>query len=137
MTALGALFEVLVVCGFASLVLAVSFALILLPKRRVLAKQIALATVCGVFCLFAAQGLTTLVVLAVAAFARRVVERLWLDAGEQAAPGLLALATIATITTITTIDGARAGWRIGSGRQVGSVLRESLLVRAIRRSKGR
>lgn len=134
MTALGVLFEVLAICGLALLVLVVSLALAVLPNSRVLAKQVAFATVGAVVGLFAAQGLSTLVVLAVAAVTQYVAKRLGYEAGPESVLGLLALAAIALITAIAAFDGARAGWRIGGGRQLVVALRDSLLARAIRRN---
>jgi hypothetical protein len=136
MTALGVLFEVLCVCGCACLVLAVSLALAVLPNRRRLARQVALATVGVVLGLFAAQGVTTLVVLGGAAVAQQVARWLGYEAGPEAVIGLLALALIGVTTSIAAFDGARAGWRIGGGSQFRAALGDTLLVRAIRRKRG-
>jgi hypothetical protein len=136
MTALGVLFEVLAVCGLASLALAVSLALRVLPNRRVLAKQVAFATVGSAVGLLAAQGLSTLVVLAVVAVVQLAARRLGYEGGPETVLGLLALATIALITAVAAFDGARAGWRIGAGSQLMAALGDSWLVRAIRRNGG-
>jgi hypothetical protein len=116
MAGLVVLYEVLTVGVVGVIALLASAGLLLLERRRVLARKVAFATTGFVAGFFSAQFIGTLMVLVVGSAAQRVAHSLrWVEASDLIP--MVALVTICILSGGSGVLGILLGWQIATSQR--------------------